>query len=298
MAHVVVAGATGELGRRVLPLLTDAGHDVTALVRGPDSAGRLTASAVRAVEADLFDRDAVLAACAGAEAVINLATRIPPPHRAAFGRAWRDNDLLRTEASANLAAAATAHGARFVQESVVFPYADGGAGWLDEEAPTDPAAFLASSAVAEENARGVTEAGGVGVVLRFGSFVAVGSPHTDATLAGARRGVLPMLGPPDGYESLLTTDDAAAAVVAALSAPPGTYNVVEDEPATRDEHANALAAVLARSVRLPPEVLGRVGPASILARSRRVSNARLREATSWRPSTPRLADAWADLVAP
>jgi nucleoside-diphosphate-sugar epimerase len=245
------------------------------------------------VTVDLFDADAVgdAVAVAGAEAVVNLATNIPSVGRAMRRGAWAGNDRLRREASAHLVDAALAAGAtRFVQESIVFPYPDSGDAWIDAETTeTDPGSFMASSGEAEAQSARFTDAGGTGVVLRFGMFYGPGLVHTDLFLRLARWGIGYSAGDPDGYMSSIHVDDAAAAVVAALGVPPGTYDVVDDEPLRRRDYAAALAATAGHSrfVRMPGRAI-RLGGAQTqaLVRSQRVSNRRFREATGWAPRYP------------
>ena len=110
--------------------------------RGPTvPGGSSRTSGAPALEADVFDPASLTAAFAGADAVVNLLTHIPAADAMATPGAWDENDRLRREASAAVAAAAEAAGAaRLVQESVAFVYADGGDAWLDEDAPSPPAA--------------------------------------------------------------------------------------------------------------------------------------------------------------
>src|SRR5437588_3795696 len=99
---VFVAGATGVLGRRAVARLVEAGHDVTAVARGPEKAALVRGLGATPVEVDLFDADAVAAAVVGHDVVCNLATSIPPIRKAAMPSAWATNDRIRREASRNL----------------------------------------------------------------------------------------------------------------------------------------------------------------------------------------------------
>src|SRR5919197_900673 len=117
--RIFVAGATGVVGQRAVPLLVEAGHEVTAVARTPEKAAWLRSVGATPVSVDLFDAAAVTEAMAGHDVVINLATSIPPASRAARRSAWAGNDRIRTVASANLAGAAIATGAgRYIQESI------------------------------------------------------------------------------------------------------------------------------------------------------------------------------------
>jgi nucleoside-diphosphate-sugar epimerase len=285
---VFVTGGTGAVGRPTLPRLVAAGHDVTAVARGPAKRAQVEGTGARAVEVDLFDRDAVEQAVTGHDAVVNLATNIPPITRAARASAWSTNDRLRREASRHLVDAALAAGAsRFVQESITFSYPDSGDRWIDAESTPPAATVVVETALeAEGNVARFTAAGGTGIVLRFGLFYGPGLAHTTTFARWAHRGLVYSGGDPDGYVSSVHVDDAAAAVTAALQAPAGTYDVVDDEPVTRREYGVALAGAMGRSRYLrAPGRLARLGGRRFdaLLRSQRVSNRRFREATGWAP---------------
>jgi nucleoside-diphosphate-sugar epimerase len=293
--RVFVLGATGVIGRRALPALATAGHEVTALARGPDRAARVSSLGATPVEADPFDEGNLAGALSGHEAVINVMTRIPPLSRAALPSAWRENDRLRREASGNVARAARRAGVeRLVQESIAFLYADGREAWLDEDASIEPAVQTRSAIDAEQNARTFGDA----VVLRFGSFYGPDSDQSAAMVAMARRGLSPLPTRPTGYVSPLWLDDTGTAVSAALAAPAGTYNVADTEPLRGAEFDAALATAVGRPrLRAPARPLMRLAPTlRVVARSQRLSTARLREATGWAPSMPSSRDGMIELV--
>lgn len=291
--RVFVAGATGVLGRRVVDRLVADDHEVTAVSRSPGKDDRLRRSGAAPVRLDLFDSAAVAVAVAGHDAVLNLATAIPPVDRMALRRAWHDNDRLRSEASRVLVDAALSAGAgRYVQESITFLYADQGDRWIDESGPVDAAGVTATAGEAEAQAARFTSAGGVGVALRFAQFVASDSSHLRDLLPIIERGWLPLVGDHDGYESYVDADDAAAAVVAALDAPAGVYNVADDEPLTRREHAAVVSEAVGRPVRLPPSIVGALPPLRVKARSQRIVNRSLTTAVSWRPRRASMREGW------
>jgi 2-alkyl-3-oxoalkanoate reductase len=128
--RVFVTGATGVVGRRAVPLLVAAGHAVTAVGRSQPKRDALRAAGATPVDVDLFDAAALRRAVAGHEAVVNLATHIPPSSTAMLlPWAWRENDRVRREGSATLAGAARAEGvSRLVQESFAPVKEDGGSG--------------------------------------------------------------------------------------------------------------------------------------------------------------------------
>jgi nucleoside-diphosphate-sugar epimerase len=297
--RVFVAGATGVAGRRAVAQLVAAGHEVTGIARTPEKEARLRALGARPVGVSLFDPGALRAAVAGHDAVVNLATKIPPLAKAARAAAWAENERIRREASGHLVDAAIAAGAKvFVQESLAFLYGEHGDEWVDAATtPWHPSQFTEAMGVAEANAARFTEHGGRGVVLRFGRFYAPDSDQMRTIVQAARRGIALDFGTRDAYAPAIDADDVATAVVAALDAPAGTYDVVDDEPLTRAEHDRALATAVGRRRlrRLP----GWMTPkkAAHLGASQRVSNRRFREATGWAPSSPSMREGFAKLVA-
>jgi nucleoside-diphosphate-sugar epimerase len=294
---IFLTGGTGVVGTRAVPALVAAGHDVTAVARGEAKAELVRTMGAAPVVVDLFDADAVRAAVVGHEVVVHLATNIPPLTKASGKQAWTMNDRLRREASGHLIAAATATGAaRYVQESICFPYVDAGDRWIDEAAPIDhtPDAF-AGAAVAEAATAAFTAAGGTGVVLRFGQFYAADSTHTRSFNRAVRWHVNPFVGAPDAYSTFVHAEDAGSSVVAALSAPPGIYNVTDDEPLTRVQAGCAVAEAL--GIRRPltlPRWMQAMAPASAkpLTRSLRVSNASFKDSTGWAPAHPSIRGSW------
>ena len=296
--RILLAGGTGVLGRATVPRLVAAGHEVSAVSRRDDSDRALRAAGAEPVRLDIFDPDAVAAAAAGADAVVNLATHIPPASRVAIPKAWELNHRLRRDASRHLAEAAIAAGARYIQESFAPTYADNGADWIDENHPLEPVAQATTVVDAEHSADVVTQKGGVGVALRFGLFYSADSDQTRQMITAARKGRLFLPGPPQRYVSLIFVEDAAGAVVAALTVPAGVYNVVEDQPMTLAEHGAVLADLLGRNAVKPlPAAAGRLSVMKVLARSQRISNARLRAASDWRPKAPSGREGWAMILA-
>ena len=295
---IFLAGATGVIGTRALALLVAAGHDVTAIARSDEKADAVRRAGATPVRVDLFDAAALESAVAGHEVVCNLATHIPTPSRSLVPGAWSENDRIRTEGVHNLVDAALAGGVgRFIQESLAFVYADGGSDWLDEDAPIAAGPPTASSRRAEESVARFTAGGGNGVVLRFGYFYAPDSIHTRRQLQAARQGIAAAVGPPQAYQPVIHADDAAAAVVAALAAPAGVYNIVEDRPGTRTEIAAAMADALGVAPLWVPPKTPVLPPIAFMGFSQRVSNRRFREATGWAPAYPSPREGWAAVVA-
>jgi nucleoside-diphosphate-sugar epimerase len=142
---------------------------------------------------------------------------------------------------------------------------------------------------AEANAHRFARAEGSAVILRFGVFYGSGAAHSEQILRLARRHIGFVPGPAESFMSSIHLTDAAAAVVAALGCAGGTYNIVDDEPVTKREHAQACAdAVGARVWVAGPGRLGLLlaDRLTSLTRSLRVSNRRFRSETGWTPSYP------------
>ncbi|MBX6322459.1 MAG: NAD(P)H-binding protein, partial [Rhodospirillaceae bacterium] len=279
------------------------GHAVTALLRPGGRGEALARLGARCLAVDLLDRTAVARAVAGHDAVVNLATHM----RASAGRmllpgAWRQNDRLRRHGAANLAEAALAGGAaRYVQESFALAYPDRGAAWIDESTPLAPGRYNRSLLDAEAAAARFAEGGGAGIVLRFAAFYGPDAMQVRSYADALRRGWAALPGGADRFISSVSHDDAAAAVVAAvLEAPAGVYTVADDEPVTRAVYFGVLAQCLGLAPpRFLPDraapLLGSLG--RTLARSLRLSNRRLKEATGWRARLPSVREGWPATVA-
>ena len=299
--RILITGATGVIGRRAVPALTARGHEVTAVGRSPSRLTALARPGVATQTLDLFDPPAVRQALRGHDAILNLATHVPPNSRAFLPGAWRQMDRVRREGSAIIADAASAVGVqRYIQESFAPIYPDGGANWITETTPPQAARYNRSVLDAEASAKRFANGGGTAVILRFAFLYGPDDAFTDQLIAMARAGWLPLLGRPDAYFPMVTHEDAAAAAVAAIDAPAGTYNVVDDQPFTHRGIAEALGRILGvRPPRLLPPWVAKLGGSlgETLARSLRVSNAKLKGATGWTPSVPNVEEGLRRVVA-
>jgi 2-alkyl-3-oxoalkanoate reductase len=295
--RVFVTGATGVIGRRLVPLLLRMGNTVTAVARSSASHDALHRSDALPVAVDLFDSRALARVIAGHDVVINLATHIPRSGAALFLRGmWRENDRLRRVASAAIVdACIAADVARLIQESFAPVYPDNGERWIHEDVPLSPVRYNRTITDAEASATRFTQAGRIGIVLRFGSFYGPDAVQTRDLIAWVKKGWAPLPGPPEAYISSVAHDDAARAVAAAITLPSGAYNVVDDEAVSHRMFVDSLADALdVERPNLPPKwitpMLGSLG--EMLARSIRVSNAKLRSASTWRPEYPSVRDGW------
>jgi nucleoside-diphosphate-sugar epimerase len=294
---IFVTGATGVIGQRAVPLLLADGHDVTVMTHRDGAPRTPWARDVRIVRVDLFDRASLGAAVRGQDAVINLATHMPSSSlKMLFRGSWRMNDRIRREGSRNLVDAAIAGGvAHFIQESYAITYPDRGDSWIDESVPLEPVPYNQTVLSAEESAARFTREGRTGVVLRFAAFYGPDSMLVTDTMRALRWGWAPVPGAPNAFFSSLSHDDAATAVLHALRAPAGTYNVVDDEPLRRRDLFGSLTSLIgARTPRFPPAwmtpLFGDAG--KLLARSMRISNAKLRHDTGWSPRYRSAREGW------
>lgn len=288
---VFVTGGTGAIGRPAVNALVAAGHSVTALARSDAKAAELAARGATPVRGSLFDTAHLATLFAGQDAIANLATALPATADFARFSAWKENIRIRTEGSASVVDAALQAGVpRIVQESVSMIYRDRGGEWIDEDWATDDFPMAMSNHAAEASAQRFTAAGGVGVVLRFGWFYGRGAAHSEEFLALARkRGVAFMIGPPRSYLSSIHIEDGGRAIASALEAPAGVYNIVDDEPLTKRDWADALARAAGRKryIRAPGSLALILGDnTTSLTRSLRVSNAWFKHLTGWAPQFP------------
>jgi nucleoside-diphosphate-sugar epimerase len=206
--RLLVTGGSGVLGRAFGPLARAEGYEV----RAPGRA-----------ELDLFDPGAVAAAVSGADAVLHLATRIPSLAQMDEPRAWRENDRLRTEASAILVEAALGADVKtYVQPTVTFVYPDGP---VSEETPVRQVVpvIMRSALDAERQTARFAAAGRHGMVLRLGLLDGPGTGQDH---------------PNPGLGATLHAEDAGRALLAALTVPSGIYNVCRD----RERVSNQLFA--------------------------------------------------------
>ena len=297
--RVLVAGASGAIGRQLLPLLDAVGHETIALVHRSPVEVRNGHSVV----ADALDRDALSAAVSEfePEVVVNLLTAIPreiSPRK--FEHQFALTNRLRTEGTANLVVAT--RGVRMIAESVAFAYAPEAGPVADERGPLwedGPKPFRPALRALKELERITAETGGA--AMRFGSLVGPGTGLApDGTVTTAvRAGKLPIVGDGSGMFSFVHTHDAATAIVAALDRPDvrGALNIVDDQPLTTRQWLPAFARQLgARPPRRIPEWLARLVAGSwgavFLNGLTGASNARARAELDWRPRYARVQEAW------
>jgi nucleoside-diphosphate-sugar epimerase len=294
---VFLAGATGAVGRSLVPLLIERGHDVVAMIRNPEKAPPLWEMGADVVEADGLDRDAVLQAVMRAEpeVVIHQLTALSgPTDFKRFDETFALTNRLRTEGLDNLIAAAHAAGVRRViaQSFGNWNYARTGGAVKTEEDPLDPhppKSMRQTMAAIRYLESALAAADGIeGVALRYGMYYGPGTGLADeAFLEQVRARRLPIVGDGAGVWSLVHIDDAANATALAVDrGEPGIYNVSDDEPAPVSEILPDLAAALgAKPPRHVPAWLGRLvaGEAgvSFFTKIRGASNAKAKRVLGW-----------------
>ncbi|GAA2410507.1 NAD-dependent epimerase/dehydratase family protein [Mycolicibacterium llatzerense] len=291
--RVFVTGGTGAIGTHTVPALVAAGHSVTALARGDAKAAVLRSQGAEPVSVSLFDRRGLAGAFAGHDAVVNLASALPSTTAFIRKSAWAECERVRSEGSATVVDAARDAGVqRMIQESVVMIYRDGGSDWVDEDQPVDHYPITRGNHAAEASARRFA---GQSTILRFGVFYGPHAAHSEQILEMAKWHIGFAPGRSSTYISSIHVADAASAVVAALAAPGGTYNIVDDTPLTKREYADACAAAVGRRIWITGP--GRVGlllgdRLTSITRSLRVSNKRFRDVSGWRPRYPSAAEGY------
>jgi nucleoside-diphosphate-sugar epimerase len=300
--RVFLAGATGVIGRRLIPQLLAAGHQVTGMTRSPEKFELLRALGAEPVQADALDarelREAVGAA--QPDAIVHQLTSLPKRiNPRTLRRDLAVNDRLRDDGTRDLMAAAQAAGVkRIVAQSIAFAYYPGPPGTLHTEEEVlyldSPKQFRRSAAALHSLECHVREARGI--VLRYGYFYGPGSSIAqDGSIAeDLRRRRMPIVGDGGGVWSFVHVDDAARATVAALEHEhdePKFFNVVDDDPAPVRAWLPALAqAVGAPAPRRVPKLLARALAGSygvsVMTEAQGASNAKARRELGWRPQIP------------
>ena len=287
--RVLVAGASGAIGTRLVPQLIERGHEVIDTFRSPGNADRVRALGAEPVALDLLDARAVRGAVLDArpDAIVHQATALAnAKFTRSLDRTFAMTNRLRTEGTdALLAAAKEAGVSRFVAQSFAsFRYAREGGPVKTEDDPLDPTppknAGETYAAMAHlDNA--VTDFGGI--ALRYGGFYGAGN---DGLVEPVRKRQYPIIGSGGGMMSFIHLDDAAAATVLALDCDgPAVYNITDDEPAPARDWLPVLAAALgAKPPRHAPLWLGRLMAGDglvIMTESRGAANTKARKELDW-----------------
>lgn len=305
--RVLVAGATGVIGRRLLPLLTAVGHEVVGLSRSREGRASVLEAGAEAVTADALDAGALERAVreAAPDAVVNMLTAIPAevdPRKLA--RQFEQTNRLRTRGTRHLLDAARLAGAvRVISQGLAYGY-QRGEGLADEDAPMwtsrTPKQFapVLAALIELERLTGAAD----GLVLRFGHLYGPGSAYAGngSFARQVRAGKVPLVGGGHGVFSFTHVDDAATAVVAALDRGDvtGVLNVVDDAPAQLREWLPSYALRLGAPAPKPvPAVLARLAVGgwgvAFMNELRGADNARARMQLDWRPRYASWAEGFA-----
>ncbi len=305
--RVFVAGATGAIGKQLVPRLVEAGHEVHGMTRSESKQAMLHELGAVPVVADALDPDQVAEAVGRArpDVIVHQLTAIEAVDMRHFDRDFALTNRLRTEGTDHLLSAGQAVGVRrFVAQGVggYGAYARTGGPVKSEEDPLDPTPAremretLAAIRHLEEAVLGArwTE----GLVLRYGVFYGSGTSLAPGAeqFELVRRRKFPLVGDGGGVWSFIHVADAAEATVAAVErGSRGVYNVVDDDPAPVAKWLPALAQELGakKPVRVP-RFIGRLfaGEAGVVMMTdvRGASNAKAKRELGWRPAHPSWRD--------
>jgi nucleoside-diphosphate-sugar epimerase len=306
-----VAGATGAIGRPLVPKLIQAGHEVTGMTRSEERATRLREAGASAVVADVFDEDRVRAAVkeAGTEALVHQLTSLPEKLDVRDPGTYEATNRVRGEGTRILMDAAREAGARrFVAQSIAFAYAPVGDWVKDEDAPLltqGQGNFVQAVRTLADMERSIVGDQSLeGLVLRYGAFYGPGTYYASdgSTAKEVRRRRYPIVGGGQGVFSFVHVEDAAdATLIAVERGAPGVYNVVDDEPAPMREwlpvYAEALGAK--RPMRVPAFVARLVAgkeTAGLATSLRGASNARAKRELGWQPRYPSWRQGFAEAL--
>lgn len=304
--RVLLAGATGAIGRPLVTRLLADGHEVHATTRSPERAEELREAGATPEIVDFLKPGSAdkLVARVQPEVIVDQLTCLPQRFdpREAGANGFKDNDAIRFEGTGALVRAAENHGVkRYVAQSVAFMYVPEIGAVKTEENPlwTDaPEPFKASVDVLTLNERKVSQNDKfTGVVLRFGDLYGPGTwfASDGNTTELIRERKFPLIGGGTGMTSLTHVSDAAGAAAIAVERGAGIYNVVDDEPAALSELVPYVADLIgAKRPRRIPTWIARmaVGPALIAKSTTQpgASNAKAKAELGWTPLVPSWRD--------
>ena len=302
--RVFVAGATGVLGRALLPALVAQGYETIGLARTPEKLLTVSQMGAKPVRGDVLDSERIarIVEQTQPEVIINLATRIPLKLRVNLDH-WKENDQVRVVGTRNLLEAARAADLRlFVQESVDQVSETQGDGWISEDAPRSKHAFLHATEQMEDMTR---DANLPATLLRFSVLSAPDLWHTQQSVTAIKRGLLPIIGDGGAFVSMVHVADAVGAILLALEKPDiaagQTFNVVDNEPGRmRDILPFAAQLLHAPAPRTVPPMMAKmiVGALTIdvLTQSHRMSNAKIKRLLGFGPRFPTYRETWTQIA--
>jgi nucleoside-diphosphate-sugar epimerase len=309
--RIFVAGATGAVGRRLVPRLAGNGHSVVGLTRTPAKTGLLRELGAEPVVADALDETAIHAAVVAArpDVIVHQLTDLKgASDLRKFDRAFASSNRLRTAGTDHLLAAARDCGVkRMVAQSFCgWPYARVGGYVKTEDDPLDdnpPQELRGTLEAIRHLERAVTTTPGiVGVALRYGGFYGSGTGVFDPSMIEQiRKRRMPLIGGGTAWWSFLHIDDAAEATALAVERGEGIYNIVDDDPAPVHAWLTELAAMLgAKPPFRVPAWLGRLAAGEhivvMMTQSRAGSNVKAKRELGWSPRHPSWRQGFAEII--
>ena len=311
--RVFVAGATGAVGRRLVPLLVSSGHEVVGLTRTPEKAEAVRALGAQVAVADGLDAQSIRSAVVSArpDIIVHEMTDLRgASDLRAFDRSFAMSNRLRTEGVDHLLSAAREAGVKRVvaQSFCGWPYARTGGPVKSEDDPLDPdppKEFRRTLDAIRSLEAAVVGADHLdGVVLRYGAFYGEGTGVFDGSMVGElRRRRVPLIGKADGWWSFLHVEDAARATAIAVEhSCKGVYNIVDDDPAPVSTWLPALARMLnaKQPFRAPvwlARLMGGDHVVALMTQARAGSNAKAKKELGWRPVYGSWREGFAEVAA-
>lgn len=280
---IAVMGATGVLGQKLVSLLLRHGYEVLALSRSLKKAKKLLLPKAQKVEYDLLgddDIEALTEKLKGSDCVIHIATSIPSD----FSKpgAWEQNNRLRTEGTKKLIEASLkANVKKYIQQSIVMAYSDGGDEWINEEHPLDetPDRELICAPIIEmeDYIKNIPEEKMSWFILRGGIFVGKNT-FQEKTIEDLKNGVNIITGNGKNYVSFINVADMADAILKAIeSETANTILNITDKPVKQIEYLKTIAENIGAPVPVQNQKLPT--PPSF-----RCSNLRAQYALNWKPT--------------
>jgi 2-alkyl-3-oxoalkanoate reductase len=297
---VFVAGSTGVIGRMLLPVLLEEGHEVIALVRNTKKGRAVEEMGAKTAFADAFNKEELTAAVRKAEpeVIIHQLTAIPKDlNFKKLDEQFVLTNRLRTEVLDSMIAAGHLVGARrFIAQSLCgWPFARVGGPVKTEDDPLDPnppAGFSKTLAAIRYLEDAIRKTQGMeAIALRYGFLYGPGATFAkgSSTIELIRRRGMPIIGGGGGVWSFLHVEDAARSTAAALTCgEAGIYNIVDDEPAPVSTWLPFLADILGAKPPLKaPAWLGKMmigeGGLSLMTRVRGGDNQMAKCLLGWQP---------------
>jgi nucleoside-diphosphate-sugar epimerase len=271
---ISIVGATGVLGRQVVPRLLEREHEVKAVVRTQGQAAQLQHLGVQTFLGDILVKESLSSALKGSDCVLHLATAIPTD---LVRGDWTMNDRIRRDGTRNLLHCAMESGTRrYIQQSIIMLYGDYGQQIVDESASLQPSPYIQSAFDMEQQVR---ESKLEWCILRGGYFYGPYTRTEETWRDQARSGQLQLPANAEALISLVHVIDMSRAVVEAVEqARPGSiYNVVDDRPVSYRE----LYTLVARQIGASDPKLNQTEMPSLGC-----SNNRIKTDLGWHPAFP------------